>query len=459
MIGHDCTIIIFGASGDLARRKLIPALYKLVASNVLEKFLIVGAAQTETTMEDLIYKATDYIKNYDESIIQQLLDNSCYQAVDIVDGNGFAELSELVQSEEEQRGLSGNRLLYSAVPSSLYVPIVDHAVKNKLLVCRKNNNDATQPWHRVVFEKPFGTDTQSAEVMYQEVTKCLDDDQIYIIDHYLAKEIIGNIAMVRFTNRVFEPLWNKENIESVTIKLYEELDVAGRIGFFEQFGALKDVVQNHMLQLLALVAMEEPSCLTDEAIQKTKADVLDVVQFKEGYTGQYQGYLEHEGVRADSTTETYAHLTMSVNNDRWQGVPFYLETGKCMSRKETSIEVLFKPVPCLLTSHCPTDQNKLIIRVAPRGGFTLILNAKKLNVPGQVMPVEMEFCHECQFGLYTPLAYEVIISEVMDGLRGISVSYQELIRSWELMADIDKASLPQYTYECGTDGRDPKKEA
>ena len=452
----DCTIILFGATGDLARRKLIPAIYKLIKSGYQKKFLFIGVALEESSLVQIFEGAREFIDDYDQSVIDQCITCGCYEQLDITNQDNFVRLAKRVTELETTLKLSGNRLVYCAVPSQYFVPIAQHATAAGILACRKNNNEKLKSWQRIVFEKPFGHDLESAELMHQQLTECLSDKQMYIIDHYLAKEIVGNIALVRFTNRIFEPLWNKENIESVTITLNEKLDVGMRVGFFEKFGVLKDVVQNHMFQLLALVGMEEPESLTSDAICIAKAELLEKVTFKTGYLGQYEGYLQHQGVAPKSQVATYANLMFEIDNDRWQGVPFRLITGKCLKEKETLIKIKFKPVKCLLTKACPSDQNELRISIVPRAGFALELNAKKLGNGNEVMPVEMEYCHECIYGLYTPLAYETILQEVIEGMRSISVSFDELITSWKLIDQVEQAGLAMYPYPCGGDG--PLKE-
>ncbi|HJM68383.1 MAG TPA: glucose-6-phosphate dehydrogenase [Candidatus Babeliales bacterium] len=450
----DSTIILFGATGDLARRKLIPAIYKLIKSGYLKKILLIGVAIDESTLPQIFENAQEFIDDYDQKIVDQCCAWGFYQQLDISNQQAFAQLAQEVYILEKELDLSGNRLVYCSVTAQFFVPIVQHATAAGLLTCKKKKAD-DGPWQRVVFEKPFGDDLASAQEMYKKITECLSDDQIYIIDHYLAKEIVENIALIRFTNRIFEPLWSAENIDKVTITLKEKLDVSMRIPLFERFGVLKDVVQNHMFQLLALIGMEEPKNLTGDSIRVAKADLLEKVKFESGFLGRYEGYAKHKGVAKDSKVATYSNLQFSIDNERWKGVEFNLVAGKCLKEKETCIEIEFKAVKCLLT-HCPSNRNKLKISIIPRAGFTLELNAKKVGAKGEVIPVDMEFCHECIYGLYTPTAYETILQEVIEGMRSISVSFEEIESSWKLISDIEAKNLPMYPYECGSDG--PKKE-
>ncbi|OGB96925.1 hypothetical protein A3F06_00840 [candidate division TM6 bacterium RIFCSPHIGHO2_12_FULL_36_22] len=451
----DSTIILFGATGDLARRKLIPAIYKLIKSGYFKKYLLVGVALEDSTLQQIFETAREFIDEYDQEIVDQCCAWGYYQQLDVTNKQAFIQLTQEIKVLEQELGLSGNRLVYCSVTSQFFVPIVQHATASGLLTCKKNNNGNKHAWQRVVFEKPFGDDLVSAQRMHTAITSCLNDEQIYIIDHYLAKEIVENIALIRFTNRVLEPLWSADNIDKVTITLKEKLDVSMRIVLFERFGVLKDVVQNHMFQLLALIAMEEPENLTGDSIRVAKASVLEKVKFKSGYLGRYEGYAKHKGVAKDSKIATYANLEFTIDNKRWNGVTFNFVTGKCLKEKETSIEIEFKEVKCLLV-HCPSERNKLKISVIPRAGFSLELNAKKVGSKGEVTPVDMKFCHECIYGLYTPTAYETILQEVIEGMRSISVSFDELESSWKLIGDIEASHLPMYSYECGSDG--PQKE-
>jgi len=275
---------------------------------------------------------------------------------------------------------------------------------------------------------------------------------VYRIDHYLTKEIVSNIAMIRFTNCVFEPLWSHRYIDQVQIIASETIGLEGRGAYYDQFGALRDVVQNHMLELLALVCMESPEKLTGDFVRGERAKVLEKVQFVEGILGQYEGYAQEESVQPNSTTETYASLKFFVNNARWSGVPFYIKTGKCLDKKETTIHIKFKQVDCLLLRGCPMDSNWLTIKIAPDQAFLLTLNAKDPNSIDKIVPVQMEFCHSCIFGLQTPQAYEVIFEEVMRGEQSISVRYDEIEFAWQIIDQIFAQKLRVYQYKKATTG-------
>jgi glucose-6-phosphate 1-dehydrogenase len=269
---------------------------------------------------------------------------------------------------------------------------------------------------------------------------------VYRIDHYLTKELVSNIALLRFTNSVFEPLWNNRHIDQVQIILSEKLGIENRGAYYDAHGALSDVVQNHMLELVALIGMEAPAFLTGEQIRDERAKVLEKVECTDAVLGQYEGYCNQPMVRADSSTETFAELCLKINNDRWAGVPFYLKTGKCLDKKETVIHIRFKPVDCLLTQQCPSEPNYLTIQIAPEAIISLSLNTKKLGTADEVVPMKMELCHSCIFGVITPEAYEVIFEEVVRGEQSIAVRFDEIEAAWKIIDAVKARQLPVHLY-------------
>ncbi len=439
----DCTFIILGATGDLAKRKLLPALCAFIHKNQPKNYRIIGAAFDDISVDTLFEHGRSYIPPDLHTTYNELKQQTDYQKLDFLNPQDFIALRELVESREHTYGLSGNRLVYLAAATHFYCPITEHLAQSKLVV---NASELNQRWHRVVYEKPFGHDRASAEVINACISRYFSEEQIYRIDHYLTKELVSNIALLRFTNCVFEPLWNKRYIDNVQIILNEEIGIENRGSYYDAYGALSDVVQNHMLQLMALVAMESPKFLTGEYIRTARRDVLQHVEIVDGLLGQYQGYRQEEMVAPDSRTETFAALHLKINNERWSGVPFYLKTGKWLEKKETVIYINFKEVTCLLTNHCPSPSNYLTIRIAPEAVFSLSLNAKKTGVADEVMPINMDFCHSCIFGLVTPEAYEVIFQEIIKGEQSIAVRFDEIEAAWDIIDKLKAHTLPVYPY-------------
>ena len=450
----NVTIILFGATGDLSKRKIIPALYRFVMHEQLQNFTIIGAAFDDVSSEHMIDAARPFVENGDEKIWNILRENSFYKKINFSEADDYHALNAFVQECEAQRSQS-SRLFYLATSASFFCPITHYSSQAGLLQ-RKDVRDAA--WHRIVYEKPFGLNLESA----REITACIKDTinetQVYRIDHYLTKEVVSNIAMIRFTNCVLEPLWSNRYIDQVHIVLSENGGIEGRGAFYDSAGALRDVVQNHMLEMLALVCMESPEKLTGDYIRAERVKVLEKVRFVDGILGQYEGYKSEKQVNENSRTDTYASLKLAVDTPRWLGVPFYLKTGKRLDKKETVIHIKFKQVDCLLMRGCPTDSNWLTIQIAPEAIFSLTLNAKVVGQSDQVMPVNMEFCHSCLYGLQTPEAYEVLLAEIMRGEQSISVRFDEIEYAWQLTDAIAAQNLPLYSYEQGSTGPQQEKQ-
>lgn len=444
----NITIILLGATGDLTRRKIIPALCKLIDAKKLKDFAIVGAAIDATNSDAIVDNAQEFIQHVDDSCIATLKKNMHYQQLDFSTYEGFEQLTAFVTSLEKKQKLSGNRVVYCATAAHFFCDITQHAAKSGLV---KKFTEDQKVWHRIVFEKPFGHDEESAHAINACIAQNFDERQVYRIDHYLTKELVSNIAMVRFTNCVFEPLWNNRYVDNVQIILSERACVEKRGAYYDKYGALSDVVQNHMLELLAIIGMESPKNLTGEEIRDERAKVLRKIEFVDGLLGQYEGYTQELHVKEYSKTETFAAVYARVNNPRWAGVPFYLKTGKCLDKKETVIHIKFKQVDCLLAQSCPTETNVLTIRVAPDASFFLQINSRQ---PGtdKVMPVKMEFCHSCLFGPLTPEAYEVLFEEIMRGEQSISVRFDEIEYAWKFIDKVKDRHLRVYPYKKQSNG-------
>jgi glucose-6-phosphate 1-dehydrogenase len=446
---NDATFIIFGATGDLAKRKLIPALYQLVAKKKLNNFAIIGVAKSSSDVHELLESARPFIERLDESMWAQLQARFFYSRLDVACAADYAHLKLIVEGVEKQFGLSGNRLIYCALAANLYCEAT-HQIAESGLAVRKDVKDFV--WHRLVYEKPFGHDLKSAHEINACIARYFYETQIYRIDHYLTKEVVSNITLIRFTNLVFEPLWNNRYIDQVQIILSEQNGIEGRGGYYDYYGALRDVVQNHMLELLALIAMEAPEKISGDYVRAQRAKVLDTIEVVDGMLGQYEGYKNEEHVRPDSSTETFAALMLRVRNQRWAGVPFYLLTGKKMAGKETVIHLKFKQVDCLLKHGCPMESNWLTIRVWPEGTFTLTLNAKKPGFSDELVPITMDFCHSCIFGISASEAYETLLEDIMRGEQATAVRFDEIEYAWRVIDTVRDRKFPLYSYKPESSG-------
>ena len=402
---RDCILILFGALGDLAKKKIIPALYSLVHKEQLDNLHIIGTDLANISKHNMLKAAQELLPEIDEKTWHAFEQITHYQQLDINNLEDFKKLKEFIEVIEKKHNLSGNRLIYCATPSDLFSTITKQSHAARIITCTSIEE---RPWQRIIYEKPFGRDYTSAKKLNKEIHNCLNETQVYRVDHYLAKELIANITLLRFTNRMLEPQWNHHDIASVEIILDEEIGVAHRGNYYNQTGALRDVVQNHIFELLALVSMEPPTTITGSDLQEKRAEVLKNLSFDSGILGQYEGFRTIDGVKKDSMTETFAALKLFVNNERWKGVPFYIRTGKCLQKTKKLIHLNFKPEHCRLIAGCPLPANRLTIAIEPHAGFSLELNAKKPGYTTTVVPITMEFCHECLFGVYTPQAYEVI---------------------------------------------------
>jgi glucose-6-phosphate 1-dehydrogenase len=429
-----CSFVIFGATGDLAHRLVMPALYNLAAADLLpEKFCVVGVGRKGSTNDDMRESLLKGLRQYktrpvDEAIAKRLLECVTSIEADPSDPASFDAMAEQLNKLEAKRETGDNRLFYLATPPSAFAPIAKQLGRSGML---KENGS----WRRLVVEKPFGTSLTSAKALNDELLKIADEQQIYRIDHYLGKETVQNILVLRFANGMFEPIWNRNHIDHVQITVDEKLDVGHRGSFYDATGALRDMVPNHLFQLLSLVAMEPPAKFDAHAVRSEKAEVLAAIQtqteeeaLKNSVRGQYLAgksgdnnipdYRKTEDVKPDSTTETYAALKLTIDNWRWAGVPFYLRTGKALGMKRTEVAIKFKQAPFAMFRDTPVDklsQNYLVIAVEPTEGITLQFNTK---VPGPTINidgVEMKFRYKDYFQVEPTNGYETLIYDCMIG--------------------------------------------
>lgn len=435
------TILILGATGDLARRRLIPTLYELIKHRPDISFIFVGAAIDEASIRELIMSC---IPQGEHHLLEKLIARSSYHVVDFTKPPTFALLAQHLKAQEKHHGISQNRLVYLSVDSHWYCTVTT-LLTSSGIVEKKDT-------HRVVYEKPFGWDAQSAKDIDACITEQIEESQIYRIDHYLSKSLVSSLLLTRFSNVFFEPVWNTQFIEQVQIILSEKVGLEGRGDFYDQYGALKDVVQNHILQLLAYIGMEKPPSFDAKTVSDYKSYILRHTEIVDGLLGQYEGYKNVPGVAPDSTRETYALLRAEIATPRWKQVPFYIKTGKALDTKTTEIHIVFKPQPRFLTKQEGFfDANRLIIRISPESAILLRLNTQRGREPA-ILPITMEFCYRCTFGKEQPHSYERLFNEVMRGDRSTVVSLDEIEFGWDIIKDIQDASLPLYTYVPGSSG-------
>lgn len=457
-LAEGAVFYIFGATGDLARRKLFPAIYSLYREGKLgERFAVIGLARRARTHEEFRQDVRASIDEFCRYPVQndeewnRFAKHFEYKPLDINNVDGFRELREQSEHIEREYDIPGNRLFYLALAPELFGS-VSHNLRDGGMLESKG-------WHRLVIEKPFGYDLPSAEKLNEEIRQVFKEEEVYRIDHYLGKEMVQNIEVLRFANAFFEPLWNNKHIANIQISLSETVGVEERGGYYDHAGALRDMVQNHMLQMLTMIAMEPPSRLHPEDIRDEKVKVLrSLRQYPEQedvhrnvVRGQYSagsmngkelpGYREEDKVNPASVTETYFAARVFVDNFRWAGVPFYIRTGKRLPVKTTEVVVEFKNMPTnvYLGQKHKLEPNLLVIRVNPMEGIYVKLNGKKPGAEGGIQPLAMDFCQSCMVGINTPEAYERLIFDAARGDSTYFTRWDEVATAWSFVDNIAKA--------------------
>jgi glucose-6-phosphate 1-dehydrogenase len=466
------TIVIFGGAGDLAHRKLLPALYNLHVDGLLPpQFGVVGIGRRPMTDDGYRDFAREGIERFsrrprDEGAWQTFASSLFFHRGTIEDAASYRSLGARLDTLEHERGLPGNRIYYLAVPPSTFTPIIKQLAEARLIA-----RPGSRPFTRLIVEKPIGRDLDSARAIDQEMAAVFDEQQIYRIDHYLGKETVQNIMVLRFANSIFEPLFNQRYIDHVQITVAEHEGVGTRAGYYEQAGALRDMIQNHILQLIALVALEPPRSLSADVVRDEKLEVIKSLRPITGPTvdaqvvrAQYAtgfevgvpvpGYREEPGVDPHSRTETFVALQLFIDNWRWAGVPFFVRTGKRLPKRASEISIHLKGVPPILFNadpSAPLDANVLSIRIQPNEGFALSIESK---VPGphvRVYPVKMDFQYGGTFGNPSPEAYERLLLDVMAGDPTLFMRRDAVEASWQwVTAVLDRwagrpdAPLPTY---------------
>ena len=478
-VSSPAMMVIFGASGDLANRKLLPAIYKLSQQRLLPpNFVILGYARSPLSDDEFRHRArTSMVGNseveFQSSAWDAFAPRLFYISGEYDDHEGFERLQERISMLEEQWNIGGNRLFYLSTPPSVYEPIITCLGNADLVKPAGGHN-----WTRVVIEKPFGSDLQSAHKLNDHVLSVFDEDQVYRIDHYLGKETVQNVLVFRFANGIFEPIWNRNYVDNVQITVAESIGVEGRGGYYERSGALRDMMQNHLMQLVSLTAMEPPIAFDAKAVRDQKVNLLQAIrplsldevpdyvvraQYNAGTadTRPVPAYLEENGVASDSTTETYVAWRLEIDNWRWQGVPFYLRTGKALPRKASEISVTFRRAPHLLfdstegfdgasgqgetglqaaiqgerLNEDSLSRNILTMRIQPDEGITLKTLAKRPGPSVNLTPVNLEFTYGHSFG-DPPDAYQRLLLDVVLGDSTLFTRRDEVELAWQRITQV-----------------------
>jgi glucose-6-phosphate 1-dehydrogenase len=468
---HPTTLVIFGGTGDLAHRKLLPAIYNLAHEGALpERFNLISVSRSDIPDEDYRGMARESIEEHsrratDPQVLEKMLENVRYVPGTFDDDAVFTRLKDELGKFDQEAGIAFNRIFYLSTAPSFFSLIVDKLGDHGL-----DRHDHAEV--RVVIEKPFGTRLAEAQGLNREVLSVLDESQVYRIDHYLGKETVQNMLAFRFANGMFEPIWNRNYIDYVQITAAEDIGIGRRAGYYDSAGALRDLVQNHMLQLLSLLCMEPPVTFEADEVRDEKVKVLHAVEppspeavVRGRYTTgmaegkEAVGYLEEEGVPPDSQTETYVALRLEVDNWRWAGVPIYLRTGKRLARKVTEIAVTLKPVPHLAfeaQGSVGVQPNQLILTMQPNEGVSLSLGAKIPGTRMRIRPVNMMFLYGTSFLSQSPEAYERLIMDAMRGDATLFTRNDEVEAQWRIIDPIlagwERGEEPVAEYPSGSHG-------
>ncbi|WP_274556993.1 glucose-6-phosphate dehydrogenase [Streptomyces spiramyceticus] len=448
-------LVIFGVTGDLSRKKLMPAVYDLANRGLLPPgFSLIGFARRDWETEDFAQVVHDAVKEhartpFREEVWQQLIQGMRFVQGTFDDDDAFEQLKATIEDLDKKQGTGGNFAFYLSVPPKFFPKVVQQLKKHGLADQQEGS------WRRAVIEKPFGHDLASAQELNKVVHEVFPPNEVFRIDHYLGKETVQNIMALRFANTMFEPLWNRSYVDHIQITMAEDIGIGGRAGYYDGIGAARDVIQNHLLQLLALTAMEEPASFEADALVAEKTKVLGAVRLpkdlgRDTVRGQYAaawqggekavGYLQEDGIDPRSKTDTYAAIKLEIDNRRWAGVPFYLRTGKRLGRRVTEIAVVFQRAPHSPFDHTATEelgQNALVIRVQPDEGVTVRFGSKVPGTSMEVRDVSMDFAYGESFTESSPEAYERLILDVLLGDANLFPRLEEVEQSWRILDPIE----------------------
>jgi glucose-6-phosphate 1-dehydrogenase len=465
-----CAVVIYGANGDLTKRKLMPALYRLAYEGRLAPgFAVIGISRTPMSNDEFRNRMEESVKKFledspfDEYLWRSFAQGLFYLAGDVSETSSYEELGRTLAEVQESRKTEGNVLFYLSTQPSQYAEIAEGVAASHL-----NKGDG---WRRIVIEKPFGRDLQSARALNGRLRKCFEESEVYRIDHYLGKETVQNIMAFRFGNGIFEPLWNRTYIDHVQITAAESIGVEGRGAYYQEAGALRDMIQNHLLQVMATVAMEPSSSFTSDSVRDERAKLLRAVrimrpdqvpanavagQYGPGRSGSEQvvGFRQEKGVSPEAQTATYAAVTFLVDNWRWSGVPFYIRTGKCLPKRVSEIAIQFRTAPLAMfrkaTAGAETVPNLLILRIQPEEGISLKFVSKRPGSGMQLRPVSMDFNYGSSFGERSPSAYETLLLDAISGDATLYTRQDMVEASWSAVQPIldywstQRFSFPNY---------------
>lgn len=483
-IADPCVLVMFGLTGDLARKKLLPAIYDLANRGLLSpSFSLVGVGRREWRDDDM----RDYVRRaatagartpWRDSIWDQLAAGMRFvEFSSFTDDSAYARLTDVVSAIDQVRGTPGNRAFYLSIPPGWFPAVTERIADSGLI------EKTPGAWRRVIIEKPFGHDRNSARELDDLISRIVDPDDVFRVDHYLGKETVQNILALRFANTILEPVWNQRYVDHVQITMAEDIGIGTRAGYFDTIGAARDVIQNHLLQLLALTAMEEPTSMEASAVRSEKEKLLAAVRLERygvldldattargRYSSGYQGgrpvlgYLDEEGVPAESTTETFAALRLQIENRRWAGVPFYLRAGKRLARRVTEVAVVFKKPPFLPYDSASTfdlGANAVVLRIQPHEGMTVRLASKVPGAQMQLRDVSVDFGYGSSFNEESPEAYERLILDALLGDAPLFPHQREVDLSWSILDPViahwEAAGAPE-GYRPGSWGPDSAHE-
>ena len=478
-IAGPCSMVIFGVTGDLSRRKLMPAIYDLANRGLLPPgFALVGFARRDYADEDFAAVVLESVKAHARTPFRQEVWEQLSEGIRFVQGtfqddSAFETLAKTLEKLDAERGTGGNHAFYLSIPPNAFPVVLQQLSRTGLAKPSDVATGKSPAWRRVVIEKPFGHDLDSARELNALVNRVFPEETVFRIDHYLGKETVQNLLALRFANELFEPIWNANYVDHVQITMAEDIGLGGRAGYYDGIGAARDVIQNHLLQLLALTAMEDPVNFQPRQLQIEKIKVLSATKLIEPleettargqYTAGWQGsekvvgLLEEEGFDPQSRTETYAAITLGVDTRRWAGVPFYLRTGKRLGRRVTEIAVMFKRAPHLPFDETMTEelgQNALVIRVQPDEGITMRFGSKVPGSSMEVRDVNMDFSYGESFTESSPEAYERLILDVLLGEPSLFPVNEEVELAWRILDPVLERWAAEGTpepYESGTWG-------